>query len=63
MFSITPDASVRYAKLRAGECGIARYPNPSDLEALRANPAIGVQENTIAFDELRVVQDRPQAVQ
>ena len=31
VFAITPDASVRYAKLRTNECQIARYPNPADL--------------------------------
>ena len=48
VFAITPDASVRYAKLRANECQVARYPNPADLEAMRANPALRVQENEIA---------------
>ena len=48
VFTITPDASVRYAKLRAGECQVARYPNPADLAGMRANPDIHVQENTIA---------------
>lgn len=48
VFSITPDASVRYAKLRAGECQVARYPNPADLEGMRANPQLQVQESTIA---------------
>ncbi len=40
VFAITPDASVRYAKLRTNECQIARYPNPADLPAMRANPDI-----------------------
>ncbi|HYZ64140.1 MAG TPA: ABC transporter substrate-binding protein, partial [Acetobacteraceae bacterium] len=48
VFTITPDASVRYAKLRANECQIARYPNPADLEAMRADPNLRVQENDIA---------------
>lgn len=48
VFTITPDASVRYAKLRVGECQVARYPNPADLEGMRANPALQVQESTIA---------------
>ena len=34
VFSITPDASVRYAKLKAGECHVMPYPNPADLEAM-----------------------------
>ena len=48
VFAITPDASVRYAKLRTNECQIARYPNPADLPAMRANPDIKVQEAAIA---------------
>ena len=48
VFTITPDASVRYAKLRANECQVARYPNPADLQAMRANPQLRVQENEIA---------------
>lgn len=48
VFAITPDPSVRYAKLRTNECQIARYPNPADLPAMRANPDIKVQEADIA---------------
>ena len=29
--SITPDPSVRYAKLKKGECHVMPYPNPADL--------------------------------
>lgn len=35
VFSITPDASVRYAKLQKGECHIMPYPNPADLDLMR----------------------------
>lgn len=38
VFAITPDPSVRLAKLRAGECHVARYPNPADLAAIQADP-------------------------
>ncbi|HUK09211.1 MAG TPA: ABC transporter substrate-binding protein [Stellaceae bacterium] len=48
VFVITPDASVRYAKLRANECQIARYPNPADLPAMRADPEFKVEEAAIA---------------
>ncbi len=48
VFAITPDPSVRYAKLRTNECQIVRYPNPADLPAMRANPDIKVQEAEIA---------------
>lgn len=42
IFSITPDASVRYAKLAAGECHVMAFPNPADLPAMKANPDIEV---------------------
>jgi dipeptide transport system substrate-binding protein len=48
VFSITPDASVREAKLRTNECQIARYPNPADLPALRADPEIRVEQGQVA---------------
>ncbi|MDP8163180.1 ABC transporter substrate-binding protein [Pasteurella skyensis] len=40
VFSITPDASVRDAKLTKGECHAAPYPNPADIEKLKADPKI-----------------------
>ena len=58
IFSITPDASVRFAKLRTNECQIARYPNPADLPAMRANPDLAVQDATIAaLDYIRFKTD------
>ncbi len=67
VFAITADPSVRFAKLRANECQIARYPNPADLDAMRATPGVTVPESTIAslsylafrtdkkpFDDVRV---------
>ena len=44
IFSITPDASVRWAKLQKGECHVMPYPNPADLEAIRKDPNIQVLE-------------------
>lgn len=46
IFSITPDASVRFAKLQKGECHVMPYPNLADLEKMRANPDIDVKELT-----------------
>ena len=40
VFSITPDNSVAYQKLQAGECHMMPYPNPADLEAMEADPNI-----------------------
>jgi len=42
VFSITPDASVRYAKLKAGECDVMPYPNPADLEQMDQDPNINL---------------------
>ncbi|MDY2947477.1 MAG: ABC transporter substrate-binding protein [Mannheimia varigena] len=44
VFSITPDASVRLAKLEKNECQAMPYPNPADLPALKANSNIQVLE-------------------
>ncbi|ACL55532.1 ABC transporter substrate-binding protein [Methylobacterium nodulans] len=44
VFAITPDASVRWAKLQKGECHLMPYPNPADLDAMRKDPAIQVLE-------------------
>src|SRR3954464_7563576 len=38
VYAITPDASVRWAKLQKGECHVMPYPNPADLEAIKKDP-------------------------
>lgn len=42
IFAITPDATVRYQKLKAGECHAMPYPNPADLAAMDADPNINL---------------------
>ena len=42
VFAITPDASVRFAKLKAGECHVMPYPNPADVAAMQRDPNIQV---------------------
>jgi len=44
IFAITPDNSVRYQKLKAGECQIMPYPNPADLEAMASDPDINLMQ-------------------
>ncbi len=44
VFAITPDASVRWAKLQKGECHVMPYPNPADVAAMKANPKFTVLE-------------------
>jgi dipeptide transport system substrate-binding protein len=40
VFAITPDANVRFQKLKAGECNLVAEPAPQDLKAMGANPAL-----------------------
>ncbi len=67
VFAITPDASVRLQKLKAGECHVMPYPNPADIEAIAADPDLTLMEqaglnvgylgyNTLQkpFDDVRV---------
>jgi dipeptide transport system substrate-binding protein len=44
VYAITPDASVRWAKLQRGECHVMPYPNPADLEAIRKDANVQVLE-------------------
>ncbi|MBT4889775.1 MAG: ABC transporter substrate-binding protein, partial [Rhodospirillales bacterium] len=43
VFAITPDPSVAWQKVQAGECHLMPYPNPADLEAMKAHPDINLQ--------------------
>jgi dipeptide transport system substrate-binding protein len=42
VFAITPDATARYAKLKAGECHVNAYPRPADLAEMQKDPALKV---------------------
>ena len=44
IFSITPDSSVRWAKLQKGECHVMPYPNPADLPAMHKDADIKILE-------------------
>jgi dipeptide transport system substrate-binding protein len=44
VFAITPDASVRYQKLKAGECHVMPYPNPADLASMRKDKKINLMQ-------------------
>ena len=44
VFQITPDASVRYAKLKKGECHLMPYPNPSDVAQMKTDQDLKVLE-------------------
>jgi dipeptide transport system substrate-binding protein len=40
VFAITPDPSVRWQKLKAGECHVMVYPRPADIAAIRQDTRI-----------------------
>ncbi|MDH2925130.1 dipeptide transport system substrate-binding protein [Nicoletella semolina] len=42
IFDIVPDATTRYAKLRAGTCDMIDFPNPADLEKMKTDPKINL---------------------
>ena len=44
IFAITPDPSVRWAKMQKGECHVMPYPNPADLDAMRKDPNVVMLE-------------------
>ncbi|MCV2881568.1 ABC transporter substrate-binding protein [Actibacterium sp. XHP0104] len=44
IFAITPEASVRYQKLQAGECHVMPYPAPADIAAMQADPNINMMQ-------------------
>lgn len=44
VFSITPDASIRYAKLQKGECHAMPFPNVADLERMKQDKNIYIEE-------------------
>ncbi|MFV0360269.1 ABC transporter substrate-binding protein [Tropicimonas sp.] len=65
VFAITPDASVRYQKLKAGECHIMPYPNPADIQAMQDDPDINVLEQAglnigyLAYNAMQPPFDNP----
>ncbi len=44
VFAITPDASVRWQKVKAGECHVTLQPNPADLPAMGQDPGINLMQ-------------------
>ncbi len=65
VFAITPDASVRYQKLKAGECHVMPYPNPADLEAMSKDADItlleqeGLNVGYLAYNTMMAPFDNP----
>ncbi|HLW12585.1 MAG TPA: ABC transporter substrate-binding protein [Casimicrobiaceae bacterium] len=44
IYSITRDATARYAKLETGECQVMAFPKPADLDAMRKDPQLVIQQ-------------------
>jgi len=42
VYAITPDATARYAKLKADECQVMFAPNPADLASMKEDPSINL---------------------
>ncbi len=65
VFAITPDASVRYQKLKAGECHVMPYPNPADLAAMAKDPDVnlmqkeGLNVGYLAYNTMMAPFDNP----
>lgn len=66
IFAITPDASVRYQRLKAGECHVMPYPNPADLEAMGKDPDLqllrqeGLNVGYLAYNTKMAPFDKPE---
>lgn len=44
VYAITPDASVRYAKLKTGECHVMAFPKPADVDLMKKEATIKLLE-------------------
>ncbi len=44
IFAITPDATARFRRLRAGSCDVMALPSPAAVNAMRAHPDITLHE-------------------
>ena len=44
VFAITPDANIRYQKLKVGECNLIIDPAPQDIDAISKNTNLKLQE-------------------
>ena len=65
VIAITPDASVRLQKLKAGECDVIPFPNPADIEALKNDSTLTVAQQAglnvgyLAYNTLQAPFDNP----
>jgi dipeptide transport system substrate-binding protein len=69
IFAITTDASVRFQKMKAGECHIMSYPKPQDIAAMKADPTLKVDSapgfniGYLAYNMEKTVTAKPEVRQ
>ena len=62
VYAITTDASVRYAKLKTGECHVMAFPKPADVALMKNDPNINLVQQHGPQRRLHLVQRREEAV-
>ncbi|MCO5732452.1 ABC transporter substrate-binding protein [Rhizobium sp. SSA_523] len=66
VFAITTDASVRYQKLKAGECHLMPYPNAADVQSMKSDSNLQVMEQEglnvayLAYNTTQAPFDKPE---
>ena len=69
IYAITPDATARYAKMKANECQVMIAPNPADLEAMGKDGDIqllqqaGLNVGYLSMNALKAPFDKPEVRQ
>ena len=69
IYAITPDATARYAKIKANECQVMIAPNPADLEAMRKDGDVqlleqaGLNVGYLSMNALKPPFDKPEVRQ
>ena len=62
IYSITRDATARYAKLKTGECQVMAFPKPADLDEIKKDPQLSVLHQGRPQHRLHRLQHREEAV-
>jgi dipeptide transport system substrate-binding protein len=48
VYAITTDASVRFAKLKTGECHAMAFPKPADVALMKSDPNINLVQQPVS---------------
>ena len=59
VFTITPDASVRFAKIEKNECQVMPFPNPADLPRMKANKDINLMSKAVPMGSISTFSGVP----